>query len=123
MGQTHLRLDLEPRRPSPEIDKYNLGQKSDFWVAVTMMRLLIISGIVLWRPYFAGAFPIVAIRIAAVVHAFAGFILILAIIIHIYAGVIWVPGSLRAMTRGTVPHAWARQHLPLWYRRMTGRAE
>ena len=77
---------------------------------VVTMVLLVISGVVIWRPYFAEAFHINAIRIAAVVHAVSAFILILGIIVHIYAGVFWVDGSLRAMTRGTVSHAWARHH-------------
>ena len=103
----------------PEIDKYNIGQKQFFWVQVTSMVLLIASGVMLWRPYFAGLFPIPLIRIAAVVHALAGFVLIIAVVVHVYAA-IWVKGTIRAMVRGTVTHAWARHHHPLWYRRVTG---
>jgi formate dehydrogenase subunit gamma len=40
--------------------------------------------------------------------------------VHIYSAIFWVRGSMRAMTRGTVTHAWARHHHPLWYRRVTG---
>ena len=104
----------------PAIDKYNVGQKQLFWTMVGTMTLLIVTGIFLWRPYFAGLFPIVLVRIAAVVHAVSAFILIVGIIVHVYAALFWVRGSLRAMTRGTVSHAWARHHHPLWYRRMTG---
>lgn len=104
----------------PPIDKYNVGQKQLFWTMVATMVLLVVSGIVMWRPYFAGAFPINVVRIAALVHAVCAFILILGIIVHVYAALFWVRGSLRAMTRGTVSRAWARHHHPLWYRRMTG---
>jgi formate dehydrogenase subunit gamma len=104
----------------PAIDKYNVGQKQLFWTMVGTIVLLVLSGIIMWRPYFAGLFPIVLIRIAAVVHAVSAFILIVGIIVHVYAAIFWVRGSLRAMTRGTVTHAWARHHHPLWYRRMTG---
>ena len=104
----------------PEIDKYNAGQKYLFWVMVWTMVLLVISGIIMWRPYFAEAFHINVVRIAVVVHAVSAFILILGIIAHIYAGVFWVAGALRAMTRGTVSHAWARHHHPLWHRRISG---
>ena len=104
----------------PQIDKYNLGQKWLFWVMVVTMTLLVLSGVVIWRPYFAEAFHINVIRIAAVIHAVSAFILILGIIVHIYAGVFWVVGSLRAMTRGTVSHAWARHHHALWHRRVSG---
>ena len=104
----------------PEIDKYNAGQKYLFWVMVWTMVLLVVSGIIMWRPYFADAFHINVVRIAVVVHAVSAFILILGIIAHIYAGVFWVAGALRAMTRGTVSHAWARHHHPLWHRRISG---
>lgn len=104
----------------PEIDKYNIGQKQLFWTMIVTMVLLLVSGVMLWRPYFADAFPIPLIRIAAVVHAASSFILIIGIIVHIYSAIFWVRGSMRAMTRGTVTHAWARHHHPLWYRRVTG---
>lgn len=104
----------------PEIDKYNAGQKYLFWVMVATMVLLMISGIIMWRPYFAEAFHINVIRIAVVVHAVSAFILIMGIIAHIYAAVFWVVGAMRAMTRGTVSAAWARHHHPLWHRRMSG---
>ena len=104
----------------PEIDKYNIAQKQLFWVMVVTMGLLLVSGVMLWRPYFADAFSITLIRIAAVVHAASAFVLIVGTIAHIYTGIFWVRGTLRAMTRGTVSHNWARQHHPLWYRRVTG---
>jgi len=103
----------------PEIDKYNLGQKQLFWVMVASMILLLASGVVMWRDTF-GIFPVVMVRIASVVHALSAFVLIMGIIVHIYSAIFWVRGSLRAMTRGTVSHGWARHHHPLWYRRVTG---
>ena len=103
----------------PEVGKYNAGQKLVFWVQAACLILLLLSGIVIWRPYFAPAFSIPVIRVAAVLHAFTAFVLILTIIIHIYAG-IWVKGSIRAMTRGYVTRAWARKHHPAWYREVTG---
>jgi len=105
--------------PFPEIDKYNIGQKQLFWVMVVTMVLLLVSGLVLWRDTVF-AFPVLVVRISAVVHAAASFVLILGIIVHMYSAIFWVKGSLRAMTRGTVTHAWARHHHPLWYRRITG---
>jgi formate dehydrogenase subunit gamma len=104
----------------PEIDKYNIGQKQLFWVMIITMVLLLVSGVMLWRPYFADAFSIPLIRIAAVVHAISAFVLMIGIIVHMYSAIFWVRGSMRAMTRGTVTHAWARHHHPLWYRRVTG---
>ena len=85
----------------PAIGKYNIGQKWVFWIMVITMVLLIISGVIMWRPYFADAFRSTSSASQSVVHAISAFMLILGIIVHIYAGVFWVAGALRAMTRGT----------------------
>lgn len=104
----------------PEIGKYNAGQKYLFWTMVVCVPLLLLSGIVIWRPWFAPYFPIGLMRVAVVVHALAAWILILGIVVHVYAA-IWVKGTMRAMTRGTVSSAWARHHHRAWYREMTGK--
>jgi formate dehydrogenase subunit gamma len=102
----------------PEVGKYNAGQKLLFWVQAVCLILLLLTGIVIWQPYFTPAFNVTVIRIAVVLHAFSAFILILGIIIHVYAG-IWVKGSIRAMTRGYVTPAWARKHHAAWYKEVT----
>jgi len=45
-------------------------------------------------------------------------VIIAGIIVHIYAAY-WVRGTIRAMTQGTVPRAWAKHHHPGWYREVT----
>ena len=104
----------------PEQGKYNAGQKYLFWTMVVSIPVLLVSGVVIWQPWFAPFFPIVLLRIAAVVHALAAWIMILGIIVHVYAA-IWVKGSVRAMTRGTVSEAWAKHHHRAWYRDVTGK--
>jgi formate dehydrogenase subunit gamma len=99
----------------PEIGRYNAGQKVLFFVMVACMILLLLSGIVIWRRYFSFYFPITLIRLAAVIHAATAVIFIVGIIVHIYAA-LWVKGSVRAMTRGTVTLGWARKHHPRWFR-------
>jgi len=99
----------------PEVGRYNAGQKLLFHVLVWTMLFLLLSGLVIWRVYFSGLFPIAAVRLASVIHAFFAFVLICAIIVHIYAA-IWVKGSVRAMTRGTVSPGWAWKHHRAWFR-------
>ena len=53
--------------------------------------------------------------IAAVVHATAAVVIIGVWIIDLYAA-IWVKGSVRAMTRGTVTGGWAWKHHRKWLR-------
>lgn len=104
----------------PEIGKYNAGQKLLFFVMVASLILLLLSGIVIWRAYFAFYFPVTVIRLAAVVHAATAFVLIVSIIVHIYAA-LWIKGSIGAMTRGTVTYGWARKHHPRWFREIIGK--
>ena len=99
----------------PPVGRYNAGQKLVFFVMVVCLLLLLLTGIVIWRPYFADAFPVGVIRASAVLHAFFAFVAILAIIIHVYAA-IWVKGSVAAMMRGTVTLGWARKHHQKWFR-------
>ena len=99
----------------PEVGRYNAGQKLLFWVLVLSMLVLLVSGIVIWREYFSALFGVGLIRLAAVLHALAAFVLIVSIIVHIYAA-IWVKGSVGAMLTGKVSRAWARKHHPGWFK-------
>lgn len=106
-------------RDMPEAGKLNGGQKLMFWSLVVCMVLLVLSGIVIWRAYFASLFPVTVIRIAAVVHGAAGVVMIALIMIHIYVA-FWTKESIDAMLHGKVRKAWAKQHHPAWYRELTG---
>lgn len=101
----------------PEVDRYNAGQKLLFWTMIATIPTLLITGFVIWRPWFAPFFGIGAIRVAVLLHAVCAFLIIAGIIVHIYAA-IWVKGTTRAMVRGTVTRAWAARHHPGWYRRV-----
>ena len=74
--------------------------------AIVSAILLLVTGLVIWRQYFSAWFGIEVIRLSALLHAFAAFVLISSIIVHIYAG-IWVKGSMGAMLYGWVSRAWA----------------
>lgn len=102
----------------PPVGKYNAGQKLLFWTLLACMLVLLVSGVVIWRAYFSAYFSIDTIRLATLLHALAGFVLVLSIIVHIYAG-IWIKGSVSAMLHGWVSRAWARKHHALWYREVT----
>ena len=107
----------EKSMPAP--GKYNAGQKLVFWAFGVSLLLLFVTGFAFWQPWFADYFPIWLRRIAVVVHSASAVVLILSVIAHIYAA-IWVKGTMRAMTRGTVTENWARQNHPLWYREISG---
>lgn len=96
------------------IGKYNAGQKVLFWLIMLSIVVLLISGLIMWRAYFAEFFPVSVLRLAILAHAVAGIGLILLILGHIYLA-IWVRGSITGMVTGYVSRAWARQHHDRWY--------
>lgn len=111
-GVRSVVFNHEERVPPP--GKYNAGQKLLFRVMVASIALLLLTGIVIWRPWFAPFFPPELWRIAIALHALAAFVIILGIVVHIYAS-IWMVGSVPAMLRGRVSAAWAKQHHGAWY--------
>ena len=106
------------KKSSPRSDATTPAQKLLFYVIVVCLVGLLLSGLVIWRAYFAMYFSIGVIRLAGIVHAMSAFVLICAIIVHIYAA-IWVKGSIEAMTRGTVTPGWAWKHHRAWFRQIT----
>ena len=102
----------------PPVGKYHAGQKRVFWAAAICLLVLVVTGVMFWQPWFTGVLPIPLQRAAALLHAIAAVVLVLSTIVHVYAA-IWVKGSMRAMTRGTVTDNWARSHHKLWHDEMT----
>lgn len=113
--------DVMKGHETGDIGRYNGGQKGMFWAMTICLLLLLCTGFIAWRPYFAQYFPIPLIRLALLVHAASALALIASIIVHVYAA-LWVKGTIRAMVEGVVTHAWAKKHHPRWYREVTGEA-
>jgi formate dehydrogenase subunit gamma len=101
----------------PEVGRYNAGQKRLFWIMVWMIALLLVTGVVIWQPWFAPYFSVDLNRVAVLLHALGAFIIILGIVGHVYMAY-WTR-SMEAMTRGTVTPAWAKHHHPGWYREVS----
>ncbi len=104
----------------PVEGKFNAGQKVMYWSMVAVIAGLLVTGLVMWRPYFAPMMAAPAKRTAGLIHAVVAFIMFVGIGIHVYAAY-WTKGSIRAMTRGTVTRAWARFHHPGWYAKVEGK--
>ncbi len=102
----------------PESGRFNAGQKMLFWLQSLALVAFVASGIVLWFPEASSQ----ALRLAAViVHSATAVLSIALVLVHLYMGVAVVPGSLRAMVRGSVTRRWAASHHPRWYREVSGR--
>ncbi len=113
-------LDVMNKKAEIPVEgKYNAGQKLMFWSMVWVILGLLLTGLVIWRPYFAPSFGADARRVAGVLHAVFAFVMFVGIGVHVYAAY-WTKGSIRGMTRGYVSRAWAKFHHPGWYRRLAG---
>lgn len=98
-----------------DVGKYNAGQKMMFWSIMSLILVLLITGVIIWRPYFAHYFSINIVRWSLLIHATAAIVLIHAILIHMYMA-FWVKGSIKGMIEGKVSRRWAKKHHPRWYR-------
>jgi formate dehydrogenase gamma subunit len=96
------------------IGKYNVGQKFLFWCIMSLIFVLCITGLIMWRQYISDYFPVQVVRIAIFFHSFAAIALILLAIGHAYMA-IWVKGSIKGMITGYVSRAWARKNHSTWY--------
>jgi formate dehydrogenase subunit gamma len=105
-----------------EVGKYKAGQKMVFWSMSLLIIVLISSGVVIWDQYFSQYTSVEQKRIAVLVHSIAAIVAICVWIVHVYAA-IWVRGTIRAMTRGSVTGGWAWKHHRKWLRELvTGRS-
>lgn len=109
----YMRYETELR----EVGKYNAGQKLFFWSVVWGAAAMLVSGIVMWFP---ATFHWFFRTISYWLHEVTFIAFVVGVIYHIYMSTAAMPGTLGAMTRGTVTKAWARWHHPRWYREVTG---
>ena len=105
----------------PEEDRFNAGQKLFYWAMFYGALLLLLSGAVMWFPEYLPAGMRWARGVAILVHESAALITIGAFIIHLYMGIFMVPGSVRAITLGSVTDNWAKAHHRLWFDRITSK--
>jgi formate dehydrogenase-N gamma subunit len=100
-----------------EVGHYNPGQKMLFWKVMGLAVVLLVTGLIAWRPYFAHLFPIPLLRLALLLHSVCGILMMFLVIVHIYMG-FWYKGTVRGMVYGTVTRAWAKKHHPRWLREL-----
>ena len=110
---TH-RDSIEP----PDVGFFNAGQKAMFWEIVAGSIAYVITGLIMWFPEIFGRWPV---AVSYVIHDISALIMLAGIFIHIYLSTIGEPGTMQAMTRGTVSEAWAWTHHPAWYKEVTGK--
>ena len=99
---------------SPETGFFNAGQKMQFWEIVWGCVAYVITGVMMWFPTTFGR---ILVSIAYVIHDISALIMLFGIFFHIYLSTFGEPGTIQAMTRGTVSEGWAWTHHPRGTRR------
>jgi formate dehydrogenase subunit gamma len=102
----------------PDVGFFNAGQKAQFWEIVGGCIAYVITGLIMWFPEIFGR---VLVSISYVIHDISALIMLFGIFFHVYLSTFGEPGTIEAMTRGTVSRAWAWTHHPAWYKEVTGR--
>jgi formate dehydrogenase subunit gamma len=101
----------------PDVGFFNAGQKGQFWEIVFGCIAYVITGLIMWFPHPFGRW---IVSFAYIIHDISALIMLFGIFFHIYLSTFGEPGTIQAMTRGTVSEAWAWTHHPAWYKAETG---
>jgi formate dehydrogenase subunit gamma len=91
--------------------KFNAGQKMTGWVALVLGLIISISGFAMWFPFLLGRG---IQQWMYLFHNLAFIVFIGFMMLHAYLGTVGVPGTWRAMSKGTVTRAWGRKNHPKW---------
>jgi len=97
----------------PEPYKYNAGQKLFFLTVAIYGVVMVITGVLLW---FKGSLNPTFMSWVVAFHALGVMIIGGFSMTHIYLGTIGTEGSLDVMIGGKVSEAWAKTHMPGYYK-------
>ncbi|SUX85752.1 formate dehydrogenase-N subunit gamma [Citrobacter koseri] len=98
-----------------DVGKYNAGQKMMFWSIMSMIFVLLVTGVIIWRPYFGAVLPDAGRALQPADPCGGRHHPDARILIHMYMA-FWVKGSIKGMIEGKVSRRWAKKHHPRWYR-------
>lgn len=98
----------------PEPYKYNAGQKLFFITVALYGAVMVATGLLLW--FGKGLIWAPLMRWTVVFHALGVAVMGGFSMVHIYLGTVGTTGSLPVMTDGKVTEAWAKTHMPGYYR-------
>lgn len=92
--------------------KYNLGEKTWYWLLAFAGTAVSVSGVVLIFPALSS--DVQGLQLSQIVHVISAIALLSASMGHIYLGVWGVEGALDSMTLGYVDETWGLEHHRWW---------
>ncbi|MEL4381310.1 formate dehydrogenase subunit gamma [Shewanella algae] len=102
---------LQKEENIPPVGHYNPGQKMLFRSFVVFVLAFIVTGFMMWQPYFAPMFSAEAVNWATLIHSACGILMLIALVVHVWMAC-WIEGSITGMLYGKMSKAWARKHHP-----------
>lgn len=105
-------MDFIKGHRSPDIGKFNGGQKMNFLGAVLLITGFSFSGYVIWMK---SMFSVDFVEFNFLLHDFLTVLALLILAGHIIF-TLYYSESLRGIIYGTVDEKWAQEHYPKWYR-------
>ncbi|GAB1080375.1 formate dehydrogenase subunit gamma [Shewanella algae] len=102
---------LQKEENIPPVGHYNPGQKMLFRSFVVFVLAFIVTGFMMWQPYFAPMFSAEAVNWATLIHSACGILMLIALVVHVWMAC-WIEGSITGILYGKVSKAWARKHHP-----------
>ncbi|HDS1200333.1 formate dehydrogenase subunit gamma [Shewanella algae] len=102
---------LQKEENIPPVGHYNPGQKMLFRSFVVFVLAFIVTGFMMWQPYFAPMFSAEAVNWATLIHSACGILMLIALVVHVWMAC-WIEGSITGMLYGKVSKAWACKHHP-----------
>ncbi|QTE81697.1 formate dehydrogenase subunit gamma [Shewanella algae] len=102
---------LQKEENIPPVGHYNPGQKMLFRSFVVFVLAFIVTGFMMWQPYFAPMFSAEAVNWATLIHSACGILMLIALVVHVWMAC-WIEGSITGMLYGKVSKTWARKHHP-----------
>ena len=100
----------EDDRVPPSNQRFNFGQKMQFWVMTISAFVLLLSGLVLWFPHSIPADAAIVREMAILVHVITALVTIGAFIIHVYMGAVVVPNGQAIVIGGSTEDRAAARH-------------
>jgi formate dehydrogenase subunit gamma len=103
-------------RFADRMGKFNPGQKLNAAASASALLVMLMTGLILWKP---GPFSLNFRQGATFTHDVFAFALLALVVGHV-AFALTHPGAMRSMIVGWVSERWAGRHAPRWLAEMRG---
>ncbi len=106
-----LFIEILKNNKTHVIGKFNGGQKANFFLTLSLVIGLSLSGFIIWMK---SMFSVSFVEFSFIVHDFLAEISILLLTVHVIFTLFNIE-SLQGIINGEVSSEWAEKHYPVWF--------